>query len=99
MQGILSAGLEINAVEEGSGVADIMHRPKLGRIDKAAAPFHVRHEKVAPARAAQAEGGFLADGAEGAIACDEAPRGLLAKAGTGSCIDHQTGLVPILGLG
>src|SRR6266853_6031112 len=99
MQGIFSAGLEINAVEERSGIADVMHRPQLGRIEKAAAALRVRHEKVAPARAAQADGGFLADGAEGTIASDEAARGPLAESGAGRCVDHETGLVSILGLG
>src|SRR5260370_29435689 len=99
MQGMLSAGIELNAGEERCGVADVMHRQNLGRIEKAAAAFRVRQEKVAPAGAAQAEGGFLACGAEGTIACDEAPRGPLAESGASSCVDHETGLVSILGEG
>src|SRR5258708_28159169 len=96
MQGILSAGFEIDAVEERSSIADVMHRPKIRRIEKAAASFGVRHQEVAPARATQAEGGLLADGAEGTVARNQAPRRLLAESGAGGCVDHQTGLVAIL---
>ena len=67
VQGILSTGFEVHAVEECSRVADVVHRPKLWRIEKAARPLRVHHQEVAPTRAAEAERGFLADGAERTI--------------------------------
>ena len=64
-----------------------------GRVEEAPAAQRVGGEEVAELLAAEAEGGFLADRAEGAVLRGEAAEGLLAESGTRDGVDHQAGLV------
>ena len=92
----LAAGLVIGAIEDRAGVPGVVHRPELRRIEEPSAAFGVNRGKVAPARGPGRERGILADGAEGAVGCQEIAGELLAESGTRGRIDHQAGLVSVL---
>src|SRR5258706_13909845 len=68
-------------------------------MEKAASAFGVERAETAPARGASGEGGLFADAAEGAVVREKAARRFLAEAGARGCIDHQAGLVAVLGAG
>src|SRR5207245_8774698 len=83
MDGIFSTGFIIHTIEKCSGIADVVHLPELGRIEKAAGSFGIRHHKIAPTRSAQPERTLLEDRAEGSVACEKATGGLLAASRPG----------------
>jgi len=72
---VRAVGLPIQAVEDGFTVAHIVQRTEFGAVEEAPAALGVGGEEVAELRAAKSEGGFLANGAEGAVLRGEAAEG------------------------
>src|ERR1035437_3373880 len=77
----------------GDAVAHVVQRTEFGGVEEAPAALGVGGEEVAELRAAESKGGFLADGAEGAVLRGEAAKGLLPESGTRDGVDHQAGLI------
>ena len=93
VKSVAGGGLPIETVEDGLAVAHVVKRTELGAVEEAPAAQRVGGEEVAELLAAEAEGGFFADGAEGAVLRGEAAEGLLAESGTRDGVDHQAGLI------
>ena len=96
---VAGGGLPVEAIEDGLAVPHVVKRTEFGAVEKAPAAQGVGGEEVAELLAAEAEGGFLADGAEGAVLRGEAAERLLAESGTGDGVDHEAGLIAEFGAG
>ncbi len=96
---VAGGGLPIEAIEDGLAVSHVVKRTEFGAVEKAPAAQGIGGEEIAELLAAEAEGGFLADGSEGAVLRGEAAERLLAESGTGDGVDHEAGLIAEFGAG
>src|SRR3954464_12442114 len=89
---IASSRLEIDAIENHRGIADVVKRRELRRIEKAAGAAEIEHQEISPPRSANAESGIFSNRAEGAIVGLETEARPLAQSGARDGVDNQTGL-------
>ena len=99
MKRVVGGGLPVEAIENGLAVPHVVKRTEFGAVEKASAAQGVGGEEIAVLLAAEAEGGFLADGAEGTVLRYEAAERLLAEPGARDGVDHEAGLIAELGAG